>query len=95
MDDTLSAVDAAVEESIMSNLAEFRAGKTTIMASHRLTSLRVADLIHVIEDGRVSESGTYAELIGQGGYFARLHRLQQAQGVGPPPPRPPVVPEAR
>ncbi|MEW5722341.1 MAG: ABC transporter ATP-binding protein [Thermodesulfobacteriota bacterium] len=79
LDDTLSAVDAEVEERIVASLARTRSGRTTLVVSHRLTSLREAHLIHVIEDGRVSESGAPEELLKRGGYFARLYRLQQVQ----------------
>ena len=87
LDDTFSAVDASAEERIVNRLAEQR-NRTTILASHRLTTLKVADLIHVIEDGRVSESGTHEELIEKGGYFARLYHLQYAQAEASRLPKP-------
>ncbi len=79
LDDTFSAVDAETEEAILASLAAKRAGRTTVIVAHRLTSLNLADLIHVIEDGRLTESGSHAELLARDGYFARLHRLQQIQ----------------
>jgi ATP-binding cassette subfamily B multidrug efflux pump len=91
LDDTFSAVDAAAEERIVHRLAEQR-NRTTILASHRLTTLKAADLIHVIENGQVDESGTQEQLIEQGGYFARLYRLQSAQAEASRLPEPPPAP---
>ena len=79
LDDTLSAVDAATEERILNNLARLRAGRTTVIVAHRLTSLKIADIIHVIERGRLIESGRHEELCCGDGYYARLHRLQMVQ----------------
>ena len=79
MDDTLSAVDSSAEERILARLSKNRAGKTTIVTSHRLTSLRVAEMIYVIEDGRVTQSGSHENLVKTEGYYADLYCLQQAQ----------------
>jgi ATP-binding cassette, subfamily B, multidrug efflux pump len=81
LDDTLSSLDATTEETIVTNLAERRIGRTTILSSHRLTSLRIADRIHVLEDGHVSQSGSHDELMVQGGYYAHLYHLQSAETV--------------
>ena len=82
LDDTFSAVDASAEEKILAGLAESRAGRTTIIVSQRLTSLKIAGLIHVLDQGRLSESGTHDELLSREGYFAHLHGLQSF-GHGP------------
>lgn len=79
LDDSFSAVDAATEEKILDNLTRIRTNRTTIIVSHRLTSLNIADLIHVIDQGRLAESGRRRDLLGQDGYFARLDRLQRVQ----------------
>lgn len=79
LDDTLSAVDAAVEERILSNIARLRKGKSTIIVSHRLSSIKIADRIHVLENGTLSASGTHNELTGVDGYYARLHSLQSME----------------
>jgi ATP-binding cassette subfamily B multidrug efflux pump len=51
-------------------------GRTTILISHRVSTVRNADRIYVIEYGRVAEEGSHAELIGQGGYYADLYQKQ-------------------
>jgi len=79
LDDTFSAVDAATEEKILANLARIRAGRTTILVSHRLTSLAIADFIHVIDHGRLVQSGRHHELVVRDGYYALMYRLQQFQ----------------
>lgn len=78
LDDTFSAVDAAVEEEILANLRPVRQGRTTLIISHRLTSLNGVDVIFVLEEGRVTASGTMAELIDREGYFKRIWALQMA-----------------
>lgn len=79
LDDTFSALDADAEERILARIARHRAGRTTIIVSHRLTSLKIADLIHVIDQGRVIESGTHQELLALDGYYAHLNYLQEMQ----------------
>ena len=54
-------------------------GRTTLVIAHRLSTVIDADLIYVIERGRVTESGTHAQLLGAGGAYARLHALQFAE----------------
>ena len=82
LDEPTSALDSETEESIQRALKELTRGKTTIVIAHRLSTILHSDLIHVIDEGRVMESGTHSELLEKGGVYARLHRLQF--GVGKP-----------
>lgn len=75
-DDCLSAVDTQTEEAILNNLKRIMAGKTSLIISHRISTIKHADHIIVIEDGQIYESGTHASLIEEGGAYARLHRKQ-------------------
>ncbi|MDR3304110.1 MAG: ABC transporter ATP-binding protein/permease [Treponema sp.] len=77
LDDSLSAVDAETERRILTALLEARRGKTTIIISHRVSTLRNADAVLVLDAGRMAEYGAPADLIAQGGFYARLAALQQ------------------
>jgi ATP-binding cassette subfamily B protein len=57
------------------------AGRTTLVVAHRLSTIRGADAIHVIDEGRVRESGTHAELVRQGGMYAELNARQMQERV--------------
>jgi ATP-binding cassette subfamily B protein len=76
LDDTLSSVDAATEEAIQRELAEVFAGRTVLVISHRISSVRDCDQIIVLADGAISERGTHKELLLHGGFYARLARQQ-------------------
>jgi len=76
LDDALSSVDTLTEERILTHLAGVMRGRTVILISHRVSTVRQADSIVVLEKGRVAERGTHAELIGRGGYYADLSRKQ-------------------
>lgn len=79
LDDCFSSVDTETEERIISGLQETRAGKTTILISHRVSTARHADRIFVIDNGGILESGTHEELLSSGGYYADLEAIQSNQ----------------
>jgi len=76
LDDALSAVDTVTEERILQGLATLMKGRTTILISHRVSTIRHADRIFVIEHGAVAEQGSHDELLALGGYYADLHQRQ-------------------
>ena len=76
LDDALSAVDARTEADILANLRRVLRGRTTIVVSHRISTVRAADLILVLDGGRVVERGSHDELVARGGPYAGLHRKQ-------------------
>lgn len=76
LDDSLSAVDTYTEEKILGGLRDVRADRTTLIVSHRISTIRDADLICVLADGRIIERGTHEELIQFGGEYADLYERQ-------------------
>jgi len=76
LDDALSSVDTLTEESILGHLAAIMRGRTVILISHRVSTVRGADRIVVLSGGRIVEDGTHAGLIRAGGYYADLAQKQ-------------------
>ena len=76
LDDSLSAVDTYTEETILHNLRDIRTDRTTLIVSHRVSTIRDADFICVLHDGRIIERGTHDELLNLGGEYADLYQRQ-------------------
>jgi ATP-binding cassette subfamily B multidrug efflux pump len=76
LDDALSSVDTLTEELILKGLAGVMRGRTVILISHRVSTVRQADRIVVLEKGAIVEQGTHAELAVAGGYYSELYRKQ-------------------
>jgi len=76
LDDALSAVDTETEEAIITALMAERAGKTTIIISNRVSTLRRADLVAVLDAGRLTQLGTPEELAAADGFYAEIAALQ-------------------
>lgn len=76
LDDALSSVDTYTEEKILGHLRRIMTGRTSLIVSHRVSTVKDADLIVVLEDGRIAERGTHDWLISRGGLYAELYEKQ-------------------
>lgn len=79
LDEATASLDSASEAAVQQALAEALGGRTSIVIAHRLSTVRAADLILVVEDGRIVERGTHRELLARGGRYAELYDTQFAE----------------
>ncbi len=79
LDDSLSAVDTETEDSILKAVKRLTSNITTIIISHRISTVQHADLVLVMEDGRVVEMGTHDVLLSRNGFYTELYRMQQLE----------------
>jgi len=76
LDEATSALDTESERHVQAALKELMKGRTTLVIAHRLSTVMDADLIHVVDNGKLAESGTHAKLLAKNGIYARLYHLQ-------------------
>ena len=80
-DEATSALDYESEAVIQKNMSQICQGRTVFIIAHRLTTVRPADRIYVVEKGEIVEEGSHEELLRANGFYARLHRLQDSEGA--------------
>ena len=78
-DDSLSSVDTETEDAILNDLLPFLRGKTLILISHRISTLKTADRIVVLDEGRIAQLGSHEQLLEQRGFYSDIYRLQQLE----------------
>ena len=83
LDEATSALDSESERQVQDALATLMEGRTTLIVAHRLSTVIDADVIHVIDQGRIVESGSHAELIARAGVYARLYQTQASTSDAP------------
>ena len=76
LDEATSALDTESERAVQAALEELMRGRTTIVIAHRLSTVQRADLIAVMQEGRIVETGRHAELLAHNGLYAALHQMQ-------------------
>ena len=81
LDEATSSVDNETEAAIQRSLEHVSEGRTTLVIAHRLSTVRHADRIHVLENGLVAETGTHDDLVAAGGLYAALWRVQTGEGA--------------
>lgn len=78
LDEPTAALDAETEYHLYTRFAELMHGRTCLLISHRFSTVRMADIIAVLEEGKVVECGSHEQLIKQNGTYARLYQMQNA-----------------
>jgi ATP-binding cassette subfamily B protein len=81
LDEATSALDTVNERLVQAALAPLMAGRTTIAIAHRLSTIRAADIIYVLDAGRITETGTHKELLARNGAYTRLYEEQFGAGA--------------
>jgi subfamily B ATP-binding cassette protein MsbA len=85
LDEATSALDTESERHIQAALDHVVQNRTTLVIAHRLSTIEKADLILVMDEGRIVERGTHAQLLEQNGYYSRLHAKEFEEGDEPQP----------